>query len=67
MQTLAQEKYGRVLSAPPAPGSWVCLDFGDVIAHVFTPADRQHYNVEGLYRMATPLELPFPVVQEGPL
>jgi ribosome-associated protein len=25
------------------------IDFGDVIAHLFTPEDRAYYNLEGLW------------------
>lgn len=28
---------------------WVLLDFGDVIAHVFTPDERAYYRLERLW------------------
>lgn len=31
-------------------GSWVVLDYGDVIAHVFHPETRQHYDLESLLK-----------------
>ncbi len=34
-------------------GGWVCLDYGDVVAHVFTPADRDFYDLSGYYAKAT--------------
>ncbi len=31
---------------------WVLVDFGSVIAHIFTPEDREYYNLEGLWTRA---------------
>ena len=30
-------------------GSWVCLDFDAVIAHIFLPGERAYYDLEGLW------------------
>lgn len=33
-----------------APDSgWVLMDFGDAIAHIFSPAERGYYNLEELW------------------
>jgi ribosome-associated protein len=29
--------------------SWVLLDYGDVVVHVFTPATREYYRLEALW------------------
>lgn len=60
MQQMAEgPEHARVLPVPPQPGTWVCLDYGDVVAHVFTPADRNHYDLEGYYLRAKEVGLPF--------
>jgi ribosome-associated protein len=39
-----------------APDSgWLLLDYGDVIVHVFSPAEREYYNLDGLWREAKAL------------
>ncbi|MEB3357152.1 MAG: ribosome silencing factor, partial [Synechococcales bacterium] len=30
-------------------GSWVLLDYGDVIAHIFMPREREFYNLEAFW------------------
>ena len=30
-------------------GSWACLDYDSVIAHIFLPGERAYYNLEGLW------------------
>jgi ribosome-associated protein len=31
---------------------WVLMDFGDVIVHIFNPAEREHYQLDDLWREA---------------
>jgi len=39
-----------------APGSgWMLMDFGDVIVHIFSTAEREYYQLEKLWSKATPL------------
>ena len=35
-----------------AEGRWVLIDLDDVIAHVFTPETRLHYDIERLWNTA---------------
>jgi ribosome-associated protein len=32
-----------------ADGTWILIDLGNVIVHVFTPEQRQFYNIERLW------------------
>jgi len=38
-------------------GRWVLLDYGEVMIHVFQPAVREFYDLEGLWSEAPELEL----------
>jgi ribosome-associated protein len=38
-----------------AESGWVLLDYGDVIVHIFSPAQRGFYNLEQLWSAATPI------------
>lgn len=31
---------------------WILLDYGDVVVHIFTPADRDYYSLERLWKDA---------------
>ena len=32
---------------------WVLLDYGDVIVHIFSPAEREYYQLDRLWEGAT--------------
>ncbi|MEA3346189.1 MAG: ribosome silencing factor [Chloroflexota bacterium] len=36
-----------------AAGGWVVLDYGTVIVHIFTPTEREYYQLEGLWNDAS--------------
>ena len=37
--------------------SWILLDYGCVLVHVFLPESRQFYNLENLWKDGTPVPL----------
>jgi ribosome-associated protein len=34
---------------------WVLLDYGDVIVHLFSPSEREYYDLESLWATAVPV------------
>ncbi|HBF33712.1 TPA: ribosome silencing factor [Candidatus Sumerlaeota bacterium] len=36
--------------------SWMLLDYGDIVVHLFHPDARQYYNLEGLWSAAKSLD-----------
>nr|GMC74415.1 protein Iojap, chloroplastic [Ipomoea batatas] len=59
IRDMAEEQYGRAASGDTKPNSWMLLDFGDVVVHIFLPEQREFYNLEEFYANATPVDLPF--------
>jgi ribosome-associated protein len=37
---------------------WILMDYSDLVVHVFSPASRQFYNLERLWREAPRMEIP---------
>ncbi len=33
-----------------APAKWILVDFGDVIAHIFSEEERTYYDIESLWK-----------------
>jgi ribosome-associated protein len=55
-EKLLEEFARKPLHTEGKPDSgWVLLDYGDVIVHVFSPTERNFYNLEQLWAAATPI------------
>lgn len=39
-------------------GSWVVLDYGEVIVHIMLPAEREYYNLEAFWGHAERIDFP---------
>ncbi|MGF1479426.1 MAG: ribosome silencing factor [Cyanophyceae cyanobacterium] len=54
---MAEERQKHPLRvAGKAQGSWILLDYGDVIAHIFLPQERDFYNLEAFWGHAQRLD-----------
>ena len=59
-----RKKGRRALSVEGLPNaSWVLMDFGDVVVHVFQDDARSTYDLDGLWMDARRIPVPLP---EGP-
>lgn len=38
---------GKIIGS--ASNGWIAVDFGDIVLHVFSPQQRQFYNLEELW------------------
>jgi ribosome-associated protein len=54
--TLRNENHIRPSHVEGAPDSgWVLMDYGDVVVHIFSPAQREYYDLEELWSAAHPV------------
>jgi ribosome-associated protein len=49
IEAVRRDGFGVFLVEGYADGSWILIDLGDVIVHVFTPEQRAFYNLERLW------------------
>jgi ribosome-associated protein len=53
------KKFGKPLDIEGlAEGKWVVIDYGDVLFHVFIEELRSYYDLDGLWQVAPPVEIP---------
>jgi ribosome-associated protein len=56
VRTLKPTKVRPLSTAGEDGGTWICVDFVDVVLHVFDPPTRAHYDLELLWNDAERLE-----------
>lgn len=56
----ARRKQGErpISSEGEQAGTWILLDFGDLIVHIMDEYTRHHYDLEGLWKEGNDLPLP---------
>ncbi|HEX3244163.1 MAG TPA: ribosome silencing factor [Chloroflexota bacterium] len=55
-ETLRNEDRIRPAHVEGTPDSgWVLMDYSDVVVHIFSPAQRQYYDLEELWSAAHPV------------
>jgi ribosome-associated protein len=52
VEAVRRNEYGVASVEGYADGSWILIDLGNVIVHVFTPEQRAFYNLERLWSPA---------------
>lgn len=73
MRTIAEEVQVRLKTAGLAPigvegaaeGTWILIDFVDVVVHVFQPSERDFYRLDRLWSDAPRLPLPEAITGAG--
>jgi ribosome-associated protein len=54
-RALGKEQIHPLRREGTADSGWVLLDFGQVIVHLFGPEQREYYDIERLWKDATPV------------
>jgi len=65
MEKLREQRDARPLHTEGyETATWILLDYGDLIVHVFTEDSRQFYQLERLWRDAERVELPEEITKQ---
>ena len=60
------KKYGKALDVEGLrEGTWIVIDYGDVIVHIFHEDLRRYYNLDELWSQAAQLAIPAEYLWEG--
>lgn len=52
------KKFGKVQEVEgEQEGTWIVMDYGDVLVHIFNEEQRRHYDLDGLWEKADQVEL----------
>jgi ribosome-associated protein len=66
VRTLKQDRLLAISKSGLDTGSWICLDLGDVVVHVFDPETRARYDLELLWADAPRADLAEPRASASP-
>jgi len=59
IERICTEEKIRIYHTEGSQGSsWILLDLGDVLVHIFRQTERDYYNLEELWNQARPVTLP---------
>lgn len=53
-----EQQKAPLRSQGESEGSWVVLDYGEVIVHIMLPAEREYYNLEAFWGHAEQIDFP---------
>jgi ribosome-associated protein len=57
VRSLRGSKVRPLSVAGAEPGTWICVDFVDIVLHLFDPATRRHYDLELLWNDAPRIDV----------
>lgn len=64
-ETVEQQYHKKPLRIEgKAEGTWILIDYGDAIAHIMLPTEREFYNLEAFWGHAERVELPLRLLKE---
>ncbi|MDE5583551.1 MAG: ribosome silencing factor [Ruminococcus sp.] len=61
---LAQENIEPLRRESDTSNTWIILDYGDIMVHIFAKAERKFYNLDGLWADGTPVDISGLLVKE---
>lgn len=50
LETVRKQHHKRGKKEGEAREGWVLVDYGDVVLHLFSPDQREYYDLEGLWQ-----------------
>lgn len=57
IEKAAEERFQRTKQNVPGSSPWEVLDYGDVVVQIFTPEQREYYDIESFYAAAEEIDL----------
>ncbi|HEX2998869.1 MAG TPA: RsfS/YbeB/iojap family protein, partial [Armatimonadota bacterium] len=57
IERLCEQSIGKPRREGVSAATWVLLDYGDVVVHIFAPEEREYYNLESFWSGAKVIEI----------